>query len=70
MLCKIMNCYWADFILKMPSAMEQHATQSFSLKSWYVKITIYISFYVDSEVCKYMHANLNAFGCAFREIDR
>lgn len=26
MLCKIMDCYWANFILRKSSAMEQHAT--------------------------------------------
>lgn len=26
MLCKIMDCYWANFILKKSSAMEQRAT--------------------------------------------
>lgn len=46
MLRKIMDCYWANFILKKIHCNGTACCpiQQFSFKSWYMNITFYFSF--------------------------
>lgn len=65
MLRKIMDCYWANFILKKIQCYGTacYFIQSFNMKSLYMNITFYFSLYIVSVVCKFLHATLHAFRC-------